>query len=190
MEPSLLHYHHMCWPIAIGIGDISWNPLSLLGCKRHHCAVDLALTQHEMDPTSHPSIYQVFDILHMMWIGIWSHYQVVTLKGVGPDLGSLLCPNWATTTNDTRILQWLRLQPNMKWFPHPVPESQHIEGVWQSSYAVDEHHIKQSSGCYHHMCWPRLRHGAEIQCLRWVTTNDTIQAPYQHKMGSTSRPSI
>ena len=112
-----------------------------------------------------------------------------------PRLGKsaeILCPNWATTTNDTRILQWLRLQPNMKWFPHPVPESQQIEGVWQSSYAVDEHHIKQSSGCYHHMCWPRLRlgHCAEIQCLRWVTTNDTIQAPYQHKMGSTSCPSI
>jgi hypothetical protein len=40
-----------------------------LGYTRFHCAVVKALTQHGMDPTSPPNIYQVLDNVQMLWMG-------------------------------------------------------------------------------------------------------------------------
>jgi len=34
--------------------------------------------------------YMVFDKLHMLQMGIWSHHQAITTTCVGPDLGSQL----------------------------------------------------------------------------------------------------
>ncbi len=46
-----------------------------------------ALDPHGMIPTSPSSMYKVFDIIHMLWTGIWIDHHAVTTALVGPDLG-------------------------------------------------------------------------------------------------------
>jgi hypothetical protein len=86
-------------------------PVGGLRYKRHDCAVAVALTQHEMVPTSRPSISGVWHPSYDM------DWHMEPSSGCYPQRcwprfgksAEILCPNWATTTNDTRILQWLML---------------------------------------------------------------------------------
>ncbi len=41
-------------------------------------------------PTSTSSMYKVFDNDHVLWVDTWLHHHAVTIKLVGPDLGSRL----------------------------------------------------------------------------------------------------
>ena len=43
-----------------------------------------------MVPTSTSNIYQVFDNLHMLWMGIWIHHHAIATTLAGPDLESWL----------------------------------------------------------------------------------------------------
>ena len=57
----------------------------------------------------------------LLWMGIWSHQWGCYLHMCCPTLGKtaeILVYCWAT--NDTRVLQWLRLWSNLEWFPHPL----------------------------------------------------------------------
>jgi hypothetical protein len=90
-----------------------------LGCKGCHCAAVEALTHHGMILTFTPNICNVFDNLHMMWMGIWIPHHAITTTCTGPDaVGSQLKAHtrilhhcWAS--NDV-IVQWLRLVPIME----------------------------------------------------------------------------
>jgi hypothetical protein len=57
--------------------------------------------------------------LHMQWMGIWNHWQPVTIALVDPDFDSRL-KSWVTLlayTNHT-IMQWLRLHTHPKLLAH------------------------------------------------------------------------
>ncbi len=49
-----------------------------------------ALDPPGMGNTSTLSIYQVFDNVHMLLMGIWIHHHAITTAVVGPDLGGRL----------------------------------------------------------------------------------------------------
>ena len=42
-----------------------------------------------MHPTSISNIYEVFEHLTQLWMGIWQHTHTVTTTDVSPDLGEL-----------------------------------------------------------------------------------------------------
>ena len=96
-----------------------------------------ALTQHGTVSISPPNIcWKVVDKLHMLWMGIWCHILPITTTWVVPDLGSLL-KLWFTAG--------LQLTPLCSgWGSNPTwngshISSQHMQGGWQPSYAVDGH---------------------------------------------------
>jgi hypothetical protein len=49
-----------------------------------------ALDPPGMVPTSTLSMYNVFDNVHMLWMGIWIQHNAVTTAVVGPDFGGRL----------------------------------------------------------------------------------------------------
>jgi hypothetical protein len=63
------------------------TPGLLVGTELHHCAVVEALDPHGMVPTSTSSMYNVFDNVHMLWMGIWINHHAITTALVDPDLG-------------------------------------------------------------------------------------------------------
>ncbi len=50
---------------------------------------------HKADCTSMWSINKVYEPLHMQWMGIWNHWQLVTTALVDPDFDSRL-NSWVT----------------------------------------------------------------------------------------------
>ena len=93
---------HMQWmgiwnhwqPVTIALVDPdfdSWMKLgSLLGYKPYHYAVVEAPYPSKAACTSMWSTYEVFEPRHMQWMGIWNHWQPVTIALVDPDFDSRL----------------------------------------------------------------------------------------------------
>jgi hypothetical protein len=98
---------HMQWrgiwnhwqPVTITLVDPdfdSWMKLgSLLGYKPYHYAVVEAPYPSKAACTSMWSTYEVFELRHMQWMGIWNHWQPVTIALVDPDFDSWL-KAWVT----------------------------------------------------------------------------------------------
>ena len=75
---------------------------------------------HGMVPTSTPYVYQVFETIHMLWMGRWVHHHAITTILVCPkfrDLADFL--GHSEATNDARV-DWLSSKTHMEWFPHPL----------------------------------------------------------------------
>ncbi len=68
---------------------------------------------HGMVPTSTANVHKAFDIILMLWIDRWNHSHAVIASLLGPDLER------SRGTNDI-MMEWLRLQTNMEWFPLPL----------------------------------------------------------------------
>jgi len=118
------------------IWEVFWNYGSLLGCKWHHCTVAEVLTQHGMVPTSPPNICKVVDKLHMLWMGIWIHYQANFITCIGQELGSLLKLWFNAGLQMTPLCRGRGSNPT--WNGSNI-SSQHLRGAWQASYTVDGH---------------------------------------------------
>jgi hypothetical protein len=76
---------------------VGWKLGSLLGYKPYHYAVVEAPYPSKAACTSMSiwSTYEVYDPLHMQWMGIRNHRQPVTIALVDPDFDSLL-KTWVT----------------------------------------------------------------------------------------------
>jgi hypothetical protein len=61
-----------------------------MGYKPFHYAVVKASYPSKAARTSMWSTYEVFELLHMQWMGIWNHRQPVTTGLVDPDFDSRL----------------------------------------------------------------------------------------------------
>jgi hypothetical protein len=48
-----------------------------------------AVGTFKMHPTSMSCLYEVFEHLQLLWMGIWMHIQNITTSDVSPDLGEL-----------------------------------------------------------------------------------------------------
>ena len=67
-------------------------------------------------------------------------------------------PGWLLGSTKDTIVQWLRLLPNMEWFPHPLPT---LWKVVDNVHTVDGHMVPYSA-CYHHLSCPRFGNPSKI----------------------------
>jgi hypothetical protein len=58
-------------------------------CKPYHYAIVEAVEPFKLHPTSMSYLYEVFEHLQLLWVGIWMHTHTVTTTDVSPDLGEL-----------------------------------------------------------------------------------------------------
>ncbi len=68
-----------------------------------------ALDPPGMAPTSTLSMHNVFDNVHMLWMGIWIHHHAITTAVVGPDLGGRLKTEVHAGLLVIPFVWWLRL---------------------------------------------------------------------------------
>jgi hypothetical protein len=67
--------------LAESLGDVSVKP--------YHFAIVEAVEPFTLHPISMSYLYEVFEHLRLMWMGIWMHIHSVTTTDVSPDLGEL-----------------------------------------------------------------------------------------------------
>ena len=83
--------HHHCI-ITPGSTPDSRNPQQkswvTAGLQTYHYASNEALDPPKVDHTFMADICKVFDIIHMQWMGIWSHHHCIINAGACPDLGN------------------------------------------------------------------------------------------------------
>jgi hypothetical protein len=58
-------------------------------CKPYHYAMVEAVEPFKLHITSMSYLYEVFEHLQLLWMGIWMHTHTVTTTDVSPDLGEL-----------------------------------------------------------------------------------------------------
>jgi hypothetical protein len=84
--------HHTVTTKCAGL-DLGSQLKSCVTAGRHkqcQVAVVEVPTQHGMVLTFTPTIWKVFDNLHMLWMGIWIRHHTITTTWAGLDLGSQL----------------------------------------------------------------------------------------------------
>jgi len=57
--------------------------------RLHFLAIKKAVEPFKLHPTSMSYIYEVFEHLKQLWMGIWQHTHTVTTTELSPDLGEL-----------------------------------------------------------------------------------------------------
>jgi hypothetical protein len=82
-------------PLLTQILTVSWKLGSLLGYKPNHYAVVEAPFPSKAACASMWSTNKVYESLHMQWMGIWNHWQPITITLFDPDLNSRL-KAWVT----------------------------------------------------------------------------------------------
>ena len=76
--------------------------VTLLGYKPYHYAVVEVPYPSKAACTSMWSTYEVFEPLHMLWMGIWNHHQPIIAALVKPNSKSRL-KSW--------VIAWLQIIP-------------------------------------------------------------------------------
>ncbi len=64
------------------------------------------------------STYKVYEPLHMQWMGIWNHWQPVTIALGDPGFDSRLKLGSLMGYKPYHIMQWLRLHTHPKLLEH------------------------------------------------------------------------
>ena len=121
-------------------------------CKPCHYTLVEAVEPFKLHPMSMSYIYEVFEHLLRLWMGIWLHTHTITTTDTSPDLWELaeilpdasvqtmpLCFDWGCRTFQTAS------------HVHGIP----IEGVWAPSQVVDGY-MASHSHHYHHRHFPRF----------------------------------
>ncbi len=119
-------------------------------CKPCHYALVEAVEPFKLHPMFMSYIYEVFEHLLRMWMGIWLHIHIITTTDTSPYLYELaeilpdasvqtmpLCIDWGCRTFQTAS------------HIHVI----HIWGVWAPSQAVDGY-MASHSHHYHHRHFP------------------------------------
>ncbi len=128
----------------------SWEKSYLMQvCKPCHYK---AVQPFKLHPMSMSYIYQVFEHLLRLWMGIWLHTNTVTTTDASPDLWELaeMLPAASVQTMPLRFCWGFRTFQNA-FHVHGIPTC----GVWVPSQVVDGHLASQSHN-YHHRQFPRF----------------------------------
>jgi hypothetical protein len=59
-------------------------------CKPYHYALVESVEPFKLHPISMSYIYEVFERLLRLWMGIWLHTHTITTTDASPDLGKLV----------------------------------------------------------------------------------------------------
>ncbi len=150
----------------------SWLKSDLVQvCKPHRYTYVEAVEPFKLHPMSISYIYEVFEHLLRLWMGIWHHTHTVTTTDASQDLGKLaeirpdasvqtmpLCFDWGCRTFQTAS------------HVHKI----HIWGVLVPFQVVDGH-MASHSHCCHHRCFPRfVRVGSNPTWCKYVNHSTTI----------------
>ncbi len=103
----------------------------------------------KLHPMSMPSIYEVFECLLRLWMGIWLDTEIITITS--PDLWELaeILPDASVQTMPLHF-HWGCRTFLTAYYIHVI----HIWGVWAPSQVVDGH-MASHSHRYDHRCFPR-----------------------------------
>ncbi len=149
MASHLPCYHHRCFLRFVRVG---WNPTWFKVCKPCHYALVEAVESFKLHPMTMPFIYEVFE--HLLWLcmGIWFHTHTVTTTDASPDLERL-----AEILRDESV-QTMPLR--FGWGCGTFQTASHVHarylwGVWVPSKVVDGH-MASHSHCYHQRHFPRF----------------------------------
>jgi hypothetical protein len=131
----------------------SWLKFYLMQvCKPCHNALIEAVEPFKLHPMSMAYLYEVFEHLLRLWMGIWLHIHILTTTDTSPYLWKLaeILPDASV---QTMLLHfgWGCRTFQTAFFFHGKP----IWGVWAPSQVVDGH-MASHSHCYHHSCFPRF----------------------------------
>ncbi len=121
-------------------------------CKPCHYALADAIEPFKLHSMSILHIYEVFERLLRMWMGIWLHTHTVTITDASPDLWEFaeILPDASVQTMPLRFGWGCR---TFETASHVFGIS--IWGIWASSQDVDGH-MASHSHCYHHSCFSRF----------------------------------
>ncbi len=121
-------------------------------CKPCHYTLIEAVEPFKLHPMSMAYVYERFQHLLWLWMGIWLHIHTVTITDASPDLGKMavilpdasletmpLCFDWGCIT----------------FQPASHVHVQHIWGVWAPPQVVYGH-MASDSNHYLHRCSPRF----------------------------------
>ena len=151
--------------------------LANLTCKPYHFAIVKAVEPFKLHPTSMSYLYEVFEHLQLLGIGIWMHIHSVTTTDVSPYLGEL-----AESLGDVRVqtipLRYTKNRGDVSvqtiplhngWGCRTFQTAYHIHaipiwGVWAPSTVVYRH-MDAHSLRYHHRRFPIF--GRVSQKSRW-----------------------
>ncbi len=97
-------------------------------------------------------IYEVFERLLRLWMGIWLHIHIFTTTDISLDLWELaeILPDASVQTMPLRFC-WGCRTFQTAFHVHVI----HIWGVWAPSRVVDGH-MASHSHHYQHRCFPRF----------------------------------
>jgi hypothetical protein len=121
-------------------------------CKPYHYILAEAVEPFKLQLMSMSYLYEVFEHLLRLWMGIWLHNYTVTTTDTSPDLGKFadILPDACVQTMPLRFgWGWWTLQTTSH--VHGI----HIWEVWAPSQVVDEQ-MASHSHCYHHKHFPRF----------------------------------
>jgi len=120
--------------------------------KWYHYAIVVAVEPFKLHPTSMSYIYEVFEHLKQLWMGIWQHTLTITTTEFSPDLGKV------SEILDDVIVEMIPLR--YCWGCRTFQTASliyviHILGVWTPETVVDGH-MTAHSHHYHHRGFPRF----------------------------------
>ncbi len=121
-------------------------------CKSCHYTLAEAVEPCKLHPMSMPYIYEMFECLLRLQMGIWLHIHIVTTTDASPDLWELdeILPDASVQTMPLYFGWGYR---TMQTASHAY--AIHILGVWAPSQVVDGH-MASHSHRYHRRCFPRF----------------------------------
>ncbi len=121
-------------------------------CKPCHYTLVEAVEPFKLHPMSMAYMYEVFERLLRLWMGIWLYTHTVTTTYTSPDLWELgeILPGASVQTMPLRFDRGCRSFQTASDV-HVI----HIRGVWAPSQVVDGH-MAWHSHHYHHRGFPRF----------------------------------
>ncbi len=184
MASQSKQYHHQHFPRFVRVG---WNPT---WCKRANHATMLWVKSYLMQvckpchytlienveifklhPMSMAYLYEVFECLLRLWMGIWLHINNDTTTDISSYLWELaeILPDASVQTMPLRFGWGCRTFQTASHV-HGIP----IWGVWAPSQDVLDGHMASHSHHYHHRHFPRFVRGwwnpTWCKCANHATT--------------------
>jgi hypothetical protein len=149
---ALHSYTHPTWLRCWGSG-------SLVESKWCHYVMVEADSHTKLLPTSILDIYDVFEHIDMLFMGIWYQPYTVIPTLLGSDVGAL---GHLWSQNDV-IMSWLKLTA---YQTAPPIHLRHLQNVWACWYAV---HVHTVSGLhsYTHPTWLRFWGSGSLVESKW-----------------------
>ena len=146
---------------------------------------------HGMVPISSPNIWNVLDIIHMLWMFRWILHLAVTTAAFGSDMRNRLLKPSVSSIKRQMLWKWSDWGSRPTWNGSNIL-SKHKKCDWHYSYAVRPH--RSSIIMLLPLQWLgriwEIGRTTSVSVVRQNYGNGVIEAPNPHGMVPTSSPNI